>query len=309
MKAARLFLAASIAGALILACVTSARKETVQGKPGAASMPQYYGTGQGTALTNALNAAKMAAIREAVLEMVGPASEAANRSQLKEVLYNSANVNAYVFNDTLKILSKSGNGDAWNVEISIAVNLAAVENLLRANNIWGGKLTPGSEPGSGAEGAKGSSIPKNTTAVSTPPRPFETDTESAEESDGTIAPPTEKEKQFISKYAANMSYMVYFNEDAGEDPFLMKSAVGIADSFLSENGVQVVDFNQIENLKKDQELVYEEQTGSAISMIQWIAQKLNADVYIEIDARTSGETQGSKYKGKAIVTLKIYEAS
>ena len=56
-------------------------------------------------------------------------------------------------------------------------------------------------------------------------------------------------------------------------------------------------------------MVYEEQTGQSISIIQWIAQKLNADVYIEIDGRTSGETSGDKYYGQANITLKAFEAS
>ena len=40
-----------------------------------------------------------------------------------------------------------------------------------------------------------------------------------------------------------------------------------------------------------------------------VAQKLNADVYIEIDGRTSGETSGDKYYGQANITLKGFEAS
>jgi hypothetical protein len=44
-------------------------------------------------------------------------------------------------------------------------------------------------------------------------------------------------------------------------------------------------------------------------MIQWITQKLNADVYIEIDAVTEGETQGSNHYGAAKVNLKMFESS
>jgi hypothetical protein len=56
-------------------------------------------------------------------------------------------------------------------------------------------------------------------------------------------------------------------------------------------------------------VVYEEEAGKEMSMIQWIAQKLNADVYIEIDAVTEGETQGSNHYGSAKVTLKMFESS
>jgi hypothetical protein len=44
-------------------------------------------------------------------------------------------------------------------------------------------------------------------------------------------------------------------------------------------------------------------------MIQWIAQKLNADVYVEIDGKTTGETSAGTYYGQANITLKGFEAS
>jgi hypothetical protein len=56
-------------------------------------------------------------------------------------------------------------------------------------------------------------------------------------------------------------------------------------------------------------MAYEEQTGREMSIIQWIAQKLNADVYIELNAETSGETSGNNYYGKALITLKMFESS
>jgi hypothetical protein len=104
-----------------------------------------------------------------------------------------------------------------------------------------------------------------------------------------------------------MTYMVYF---AGtEDPFYMKAAVGIANEYLTSNALEAIDLEQVEKLKKDQQRLYEEETGESISMIQWIAQKLNADVYVEIDGRTTGESSAGKYYGQANITLKGFEAS
>ena len=106
-----------------------------------------------------------------------------------------------------------------------------------------------------------------------------------------------------------MTYMVYFNDQAAEDPFYMKAAVGIANEYLTSNAMEAIDLEQVEKLKKDQQRVYEEETGESISMIQWIAQKLNADVYVEIDGRTTGESSAGKYYGQANITLKGFEAS
>jgi hypothetical protein len=85
--------------------------------------------------------------------------------------------------------------------------------------------------------------------------------------------------------------------------------VGIANEYLASNAMEAVDLEQVEKLKKDQQRIYEEQTGRSISLIQWIAQKLNADVYLEIDGLTTGESSGGKYYGQASITLKGFEAS
>ena len=286
----------SVIPLLILSCATTGGKETDE-----TGIPKYYGYGEGSTQTQALNMAKVDAIRKAVTEMIGIPSEAANREKLEKLLYNSGSINAYVLNDTLKIISRSGVEENWQVDIMIGVNLKAVENLLRDNQIWGGKLTPGSPMGSGAKGAKGSPPPTKTAVTTELPPPVEEPKPPA-----AISP---KEQEFIKRYVDKMTYMVYFNEKSGEDPFLMKSAVGIANKYLASQGRKIIDFEQIESLKKDREMVYEEQTGQAVGIIQWIAGRLNADVYIEIDGSTSGQTEGGRHYGKAMITLKIFEAS
>jgi hypothetical protein len=73
--------------------------------------------------------------------------------------------------------------------------------------------------------------------------------------------------------------------------------------------MEAINIDQIEKLKADQRKAYEAETGESMSITQWIAQKLNADVYIEIDGAVSGEGSGAKYYGQANVTLTIFEAS
>ena len=118
-----------------------------------------------------------------------------------------------------------------------------------------------------------------------------------------------EEDDKVYAYLKNMTYMVYFNEDAPEDPYNMKAAVVNANSYLAENAMEAVNLSQIEKLKRDQIRAYEEETGESMSLIQWIAQKLHADIYIEIDGRTAGETVKNRYYGDANVTLTVFEAS
>jgi hypothetical protein len=86
--------------------------------------------------------------------------------------------------------------------------------------------------------------------------------------------------------------------------------VGKANEFLVTQALDIIDAEQIERLKEDQQTVYEEETGESISIIQWIAQKLNSDIYIEIFGKTSGSSRlGGKHYGEASVELKAFEAS
>lgn len=270
-----------------------------QGSGGSSGVPLYYGYGEGTSMIASLNEAKISAVKKAVEEMIGTASEAAHKQELAQSLYAAETANSYVKNESLEIISRKELGGSWQTEIMVEANLSAIERTLRDMDIFGGKLTPGSPFGSGSEGAVGSKKP-DTAASSTAQTASETTDETA------LAP---EEQEFINRYVENMTYMVYFDEASTEDPFLMESAVGMANSYLASQAVPVIDYAQIKQLKEDQQMVYEEQTGEEMSIIQWIAQKLNADVYIELDAETSGETDGNRHYGKAMITLKIFESS
>ncbi len=266
---------------------------------GAESLPEekvYEGAGQDESMLTAMNMAKMDAVRKAVIDMIGVANEQANQEKLQKVLYNTRNPNALVNNETFETLRKDKIGDDYIFEARVAVKMRAVDSILKANGLYGETSTAEEKTGeaaaaSAATTAEGAETLEEITAQT-----------------GAVEL-TAEEKRIIARYVNNMTYMVFFNEEATEDPFYMKAAVGIANEYLTSNAIEAIDFDQVEKLKKDQQMAYEEETGQSISIIQWIAQKLNADVYIEIDGRTSGETSGDKYYGQANITLKGFEAS
>ncbi len=113
----------------------------------------------------------------------------------------------------------------------------------------------------------------------------------------------------MREYVDNLSFLVYFDEDTETDPFLMKAAVSSANKFLGSHGYQFRDFDQVESIRRDQELAYEEETGRSVSMIQWIAAKLKADIYIEVSASVSARTREDKYYGTAAITLNIFDSA
>ncbi|MDX9783835.1 MAG: hypothetical protein RBT72_03680 [Spirochaetia bacterium] len=121
---------------------------------------------------------------------------------------------------------------------------------------------------------------------------------------------SQEEQAFLADYLSRLSYMVYYNESSGLDPQLARIGVSQANRYLIEKqGLSVIDFDQIERNKKDQIAAYQAETGGSIDMIQYLAQKFNADIYIEIDAQVSGSGQAGAFSGAAQGTMKLFEAS
>lgn len=283
---------------LLISCVSTPAKAPatpVKTEQKADKPVEYEGSGKNSSMLTAMNQAKMDAVRKAVIDMIGVANEQANQGKLDEVLYSTKNPNAYILADTYETTRKEKVGDDYLFECRVAVNLKAVESTLKAHGLYGEAVSSTQETAQAASDSKEK-------------------TESAASIIDEVSSPGDvelsaDEKRFIARYVSNMTYMVYFNEETAEDPFSMKAAIGMANEYLLSNAMETIDLAQVEKLKKDQIMVYEEETGESISILQWIAQKLNADVYIEIDGITSGESSGSKYYGQANITLKAYEAS
>jgi hypothetical protein len=244
----------------------------------------------------------MDAVRHAVIDLIGPGAEAANARKLAEVLYETGNPNAYVFTETMETTRKDGSliEGKMNFELRIRVNVPAVRQTLTANGIHR-ESADDATPGGMEQERQPDAIPRVAEAGE------------PEAAEPTVDPVSAEEERFIQRFVDTMTYMVYFAEDSAVDTedaaFIMRSAVNQAGGYLVSDGRLVVDADQVERLKRDQELVYEEETGREISLLQWVARRLNADVYIELDARLSGSTRSGNHYGTAEITLSMYDTS
>lgn len=121
---------------------------------------------------------------------------------------------------------------------------------------------------------------------------------------------TADERAFLTAYLSRLSYMVFYNDQGGMDPRLAKLAVSQANRYLIEQlGLSVLDFDQVSRNKKDQLDAFQTETGGSIDLIQYIAQKFNSDVYLEIDIKAGAEGYSGSYTATAQGTMKIYETS
>jgi hypothetical protein len=265
------------------------------GVAGAPAMPpekEYAGTGKDPSLLGAMNQAKMDAVRKAVVDLIGAPAEQANHATLVEKLYGTRNPNAYVVNESFETTRKDRIGEDYLVEGRVLVRMEALSATLDVLGLTGKAATAATAAavGTGTGGGAGAGAAAGTTAAAEPA-------------------PTADEERIIRDYVKHMSWMVYFAEREGVDPFAMRAAVGIANEYLAAHGMEAIDLSQIEKLKKDQQKAWEAETGESIGIVQWIAQKLAADVYLEIDGATAVTRSQGRYSATASIVLKIYEAS
>jgi hypothetical protein len=172
----------------------------------------------------------------------------------------------------------------------------------RAKSIVQGGLDAGQ---SAAEAPAKASAAKDESAKQVPSEPVSF--EQAPPAAGQLSP---EESAYLQSYLSRLNYMVYYNETNKLDPKLAKVGVSQANRYLLEKqGLSVIDFDQIEKNKKDQAAVYESETGGSIGIIQYLAQKFNADVYVEIDFSLSSEKKDTKYYASAQGAMKLFDAS
>ena len=281
--------AAVLAAAALGACAGGA--EPIPPNAVRAEEEMYYGAGRGETLGTAMNAAKIDAVRNAVIDLIGEDAERGHAATLEEVLYSTRNPNRYVYNETMERLRSENLGSLEEMdmvfELRIRVDIPAVQAVLDAHRI-----------GAGA-GDRAAPPPAAVEVEVTGPAGRAAAWESA----------SPEQRTFVGRYIETMTYMVYFNEDSEVDAFLQQNAVAQANRYLASNGFIAVDASHVERLRRDQQYVYEAETGREISMLQWIAQRLNADVYVEIDLETSQESRGDSHYGTAHATLRIFETS
>jgi len=306
--------AAAVLSALFLfSCATAAETgvgAVISGSP----TPVYYGTGSGSTSIDAIQQAKKAAVKKAAEDLLGTAAAKAQKSEIEELFTSISDIEPFTVAGSMETL-ESSQDDGFYINLGVMVNLSVTASELRAADILGGQV----------DGREGNTyLLPDQAAPRVAKKPDKTETvqpAAAEEKSGgqeSVEAPAEQpvysdvtadELAIINDYLDSLMYMVYFDEDSSADPVLMRTAVVSANRYLKQNGFEYVDLSQIESIKADQRIVYEEETGESVSMIQWIAHKLNADIYIQISLDTSSRAENGNYYGSASALLNCYNAS
>ncbi len=293
-----------VAGALLFSCATGGGQVQQQGRN---DEVVFSGNGEGASLGAAMNSAKIDAIRRGVESIIGSAAAAANADELERQIYGTRNPNVYIRNDQMEILRKDNMGSVREprivMDIEVPVRLDVLRQTLDSLGIGGApsRSAAGTNSGSGRQDTQGSGNQEDQQQVQRQDYTF-TD-------DDLYEGATEDQARFLYRYLQNMTYMVYFAEDAQADSMFLNQGVTQANGYLAEAGYTLIDSAQIQRLQEDREMVAEAETMRSMSLVQWIAQSLNADVYLEIDMEVEGSSDGGRHYGVANITIKIFDAS
>lgn len=108
----------------------------------------------------------------------------------------------------------------------------------------------------------------------------------------------------------NLTYLVYFEPEKRriQDEYA-RLCVNRVNNYLANREYEYVDLERINEIKQEYLTLYEESEG-AVSVIQLIAQALNADVYIVVDGIVEGEgKKGDLHFASASIDLKAFESA
>jgi hypothetical protein len=286
---------------LLMSCGTTAPAATNgdNPKPQETGAPDIFiGYGQDPSFLAAINEAKMDAVKKYIVSLMGENQASFYEEKLRVAIYFTSNPNQYVFENSLENLRKDKVGDDYIYELKIRVDEESIKNSLRAQDI--------PFPGSGLAEVDDT----RREADSDPNNPLPPENTNVDIQEGDYEEATAEEARFIRRYVDQMTYMVYYNEAGDLTPEMIRAGIGRANRYFTENTMNVVDFEQIEKVKEDQRVIFEEETGNDVPFIQWLAQELNADIYLELDFNVDSESTNSRRHFASVAgTVKLFEPS
>jgi len=120
---------------------------------------------------------------------------------------------------------------------------------------------------------------------------------------------TPKEQQFFDTYLKRLKYMMVVKDGAAVNDFQKRTILTKGNEVLLRQGFDVVQYDQLLKNMADQKSAYEAEAGETMSLTQYIAQKLGADVYVELDCQPHSSTENGRYYGDANFTANMFDPS
>ncbi len=290
-----------------LSCTSTKPASPPPGEAGPVATPAqeingfFMGSGQDASMLAAMNKSKMDAVKKAVIILVG--GEDKERLYMDIIgprIYQTNNPNQFVEMSTFERLRNDKAGEIFVFEAKMKLKIDVIRNALVANNV----PLAGGGPASTGPATGPSTTPAN------PPASTRPTTANLEIQEGDYEAATEDEARKIRRLVDNLTYMVYFPETSTVDPAVLRELAAKANEYLAANTIEYIELDVIERTKADQRRVFEDQSGSELTLTQWVAQSLNADVYIEVSATlTETVNNRNQFLARGGFEAKLYDPS
>ncbi len=143
------------------------------------------------------------------------------------------------------------------------------------------------------------------------PEPTETETSPPRPSGAAEGAPglSGAERAFLDGYIKRLKYMMVMKEGVPLDEFQQRMILTKGNEHLLKQGFDVVHYDQLRKNMEDQRTAYEAEAGESMSLTQFIAQKLGADVYVELDSAPRAWSDGGRHFGEANFSANMFDPS
>ena len=245
----------------------------------------------------ALTLAKWDAIRKAVIDYLSADTEKTYQSELRDNLYGTKFMSPFIQSENDKSLSKNTKGQHL-YTISLKVNASNLVQRLKELGIEPGMQKSVNNKSDNVEDDAISEQRVQESENIAPDGP----------ADKKMADINPEKKKILDQEIRNLTYMVMFdnNNEIPED--VKNNAVSKINSFLAGQTLNYINQEQLQKLKEEQEIVYSE-IQDDMSIYQLLAQELNADMYVLVNAIPSVQELDGKFYASANANIKMFESS
>lgn len=167
-------------------------------------------------------------------------------------------------------------------------------------------ITGGAAQGGSGGGTQAANPAPAQPGSAAPTAPVTTQSPPGEEAAAEL---TAREKQFFENYLRRLKYMMVVKDGSTANDFQKRTIITKGNEHLLRQGYDVVQYDQLMKNIEDQRTAYEAEVGSSMSLTQYIAQKLGADVYVELDVAPRSSTESSRHFGEANFTANMFDPS
>ncbi|WP_319476393.1 hypothetical protein [Marispirochaeta aestuarii] len=279
--------------------------------------PLVFGRGLGSTGEEAVDAALRDGARKVAEALLGPGASLNNQDLLDQIFSSSIyNVREAYYGDSIEILGteKSAESEETVAVVRGRVNVTVLISGMREAGIPENLLPENPE----SAGLADEAVPGYADAYLTGRAELqktETDplvqgvheTAALDIEDLGRLKLNEIEKERLARFLNSLSFMILSSPSGEEDSLYRREAAFELSRVLSRYGYTCHYPDQVDGILAGQQETYREETGGDISLLQWTAKKLGADIYAQVNTQTDVRRDSGGFYASASVRIDLLD--